>query len=204
MHTLNGINDRLDTHDGTVDNARPKREPDQAKVCLGSWGCPQQENTERSIDTNHHRLVLVLSRLPNPAGRLHFHQGVKRKKQECNCYKGYLQESPSTSFIHWSFSYCVSIKRPNINIRWKIFHLMKYYIRKWKQPRLRIFPLSEFKVNFWYIEMSTRIRYFQKRVIYNDLKFPDNYRYHHSPVPINFLLVQIPIRYLDNDWDWIM
>jgi hypothetical protein len=52
--------------------------------------------------------------------------------------------------------------------------------------------------------MSTRIRYFQKRVIYNDLKFPDNYRYHHSPVPINFLLMQIPIRYLDNALDWIM
>jgi hypothetical protein len=29
-----------------------------------------------------------------------------------------------------------------------------------------------------YIEMSTRIRYFQKRVIYNDLKFPEKHRYH--------------------------
>jgi len=52
-------------------------------------------------------------------------------------------------------------KRPNINIRWKIFHLMKYYIRKWKQPRLRIFPLSEFKVNFWYIERNPNIAILQ-------------------------------------------
>ena len=39
-----------------------------------------------------------------------------------------------------------------------------------------------------YIEMSTRIRYSQKHVIYNDLKFSYNYRYHHSPVSINFYM----------------
>ena len=36
--------------------------------------------------------------------------------------------------------------------------------------------------------MSTRIRYYQKCVIYDDLKFLYNYRYHHSPVSINFYI----------------
>jgi len=36
-----------------------------------------------------------------------------------------------------------------------------------------------------FIEMSTRIRYLQKRVIYNNLKFSENYKYHYSPVHIN-------------------
>jgi hypothetical protein len=35
--------------------------------------------------------------------------------------------------------------------------------------------MRHFSLHCRYIEMSTRIRYFQKRVIYNDLKFPDNY-----------------------------
>jgi hypothetical protein len=39
-----------------------------------------------------------------------------------------------------------------------------------------------------FIEMSTRIRCFQKRVIYNDMKFHYNFRYHHSPVSINYYI----------------
>lgn len=38
------------------------------------------------------------------------------------------------------------------------------------------------------IEMSSRIRYFQKRVIYDDLELSYNYRYHHAPVSINFFI----------------
>jgi hypothetical protein len=51
----------------------------------------------------HHLLEFVLPCQPDPARRPKCHQGIKRKKNECDGYKGDLQTSPSMKLIHRSF-----------------------------------------------------------------------------------------------------
>src|SRR5438093_207192 len=76
-----------------MNDARPHGEPDQTQVGFRLTGCPQQEYAERGVDSDDHLLVLMLARLPGPAGGLHAHERIDEKERDTEDHQNSAEES---------------------------------------------------------------------------------------------------------------
>src|SRR5262245_13655978 len=80
--TLRPVGQRLDGHDGGVHDARPDREPDQARVRRRILAGEEEKDSERGIDSEDHHKVMRVPVAPCPAGGPHDPQGVDAEDED--------------------------------------------------------------------------------------------------------------------------